>query len=232
MKTFSGNNGERLYLETAKFYSESQRDGVTVLKTETEGLENLVARHKARYGLVALFCRPWLKVLDFPCGSGYASKLLGEYGVFYEGRDYDSVTIEYANSIYRRSIFYKDRFGNLPRFILDDLRWSNLPDEAYDVIAFIEGIEHIEQKYQAGAIKALEKALKPGGVLIVSSPEAPGGKSGPSKMNKHHLWELTKYDFVPWLTYISNFNKIELITQIDKLHTGETTNCFYAVCRK
>lgn len=246
MKIFNGNSGERIYLETAKFYSSSQRDDVTVEKTDLPDMPDLIARHKARYGLVALFCRPELKVLDFPCGSGYASRLLAEYGVLYEGRDYDSVTIEYARQVYWPSFLNDNRNLN-DIFRINDLRASDLDEGTYDIIACIEGIEHIEQKHQKIAIEAFYKALKPGGVLIMSSPESalvdfhldPIDKiekeehvSGPSQTNKYHKWELTSYDLNRLIRSEFNLFNIDVITQVNKLHTGETANCFHAVCRK
>ena len=240
MKTISGNTGERLFLETAEFCSETHGEEVRIQRTDIDfdppaNMPDLIAQHKARYGLVALFCRPGLRVLDFPCGSGYASKLLNEYNILYEGRDNDLVTLEYARSVYGEGwarLDYKRRFGNRPNFILDDLRLPYLQGETYDVIACIEGIEHIEGKHQPVAISAFKEALKPDGVLVVSSPEAPGPISGPSKTNKWHKWELTMLDFRILLKEHFRYAEVELITQVNKLHTGETANCFYAVCRK
>lgn len=217
-----GKNSEgRIYLETLTFYSESQKEKVEVLKSDKFRIDDLIARHKARYGLVALFCRPDLKVLDFPCGSGYASRLLQEYDIFYEGRDNDPVTLEYAKHIYG---------SDKSQYITDDLSNSDLAGESYDIIACIEGIEHIGREYQQTAINAFKRALKPDGVFIISSPEAPNGISSISKTNKWHLWELSKAGFLDLLS--PYFSSIELITQINQLHTGEIANCFYAICRK
>ena len=51
-------------------------------------------------------------------------------------------------------------------------------DERYNTISCLEGLEHIEQKYQSPLVATFRRALKPGGTLVISSPENPTGKSG------------------------------------------------------
>ena len=63
-------------------------------------------------------------------------------------------------------------------FRVGDLCAPNLHDQSYDVIGCIEGLEHIDQQYQSPLVAALAKALKPGGTLVVSSPDNLTGKSG------------------------------------------------------
>src|SRR3989344_2731439 len=155
-----GNDLERLYFKDAQF---TMPDGacVTVRKTDIPGanMENVGARHLARYGLAAFFCRPGHNVLDFPCGSGYAAEFLKPFGIKYLGLDSDKITIEYANRVYSSSDM---------EFKVNDLCHPKLPKSRFHVIGCIEGLEHIEKKYQSPLIGGLEKALRPGGVLIVS----------------------------------------------------------------
>ena len=138
----------RLYLEDLDF---DMPDGqhVSVKKTfKPDGrlhhnMANLIARHKGRYYLLGLFCRPRMKVLDFPCGSGYAAQLLKEQGVIYEGRDFDEPTLEYARHMYG---------GPESRFNFGDLTKPELATENYDLIGCLEGVEHIHQEFQLPAI--------------------------------------------------------------------------------
>lgn len=217
----------RLYLRDLEF-TMPNGTRVVVQKTRKDdlgdlGMADLIARHKGRYSLVGLFCRPGHRVLDFPCGSGYAADILKEFGVIYEGRDLDPLTVEYASRIYGRPTA---KFGP------GDLCNPRLGNEKYGVIACIEGLEHIDKEYQGPLIGKLKEALKAGGTLIVSSPENQTGVSGPSLMNKWHKWELTKTDFL--LLLYSHFNRqdVELITHKATLHTGERTTCFYGICHK
>lgn len=220
-----GENGERLYLHNLKF---KMPDGqkVRVLKTNEPGIDmtDLIARHKSRYGLLMLYSRPGYHVLDFPCGSGYASGLLKDFGVIYYGKDVDGATIEYARRIYK---------GKNVSFEVGDLCFPNLGPERYDIIGCIEGLEHIEKRYQKSLMAALYHALKPGGALIISSPENEAGISGPSKLNPFHKWELNKNDFLALLYAHFDPKDVELITHEATLSPGLVRMaCLYGVCHK
>jgi len=220
-----GADTERLYLRDMDFVIPSTGERVVVETTDIPGIDmgDLIARHKGRYYQVGLFCRPGQQVLDFPCGSGYAAQVLAPLGVRYEGLEFDPITVEYARRMY----------GNdATRFNVGDLRQPNLEKERYDNIACIEGLEHIEMEYQDGLIAALKDALKPGGVLVVSSPENPTGSSGKSAHNKYHLGELTRADFLALLHRHFQPADVELVTYKAHLSTHVRTTCFYGICHK
>lgn len=161
-------------------------------------------------------------VLDFPCGSGYGSVVLKDLGVIYEGKEIDLPTLEYAKRVY----------GENGKFSYGDLCAPDLEDNHYDIINCIEGIEHIDQEFQAPLVKAFFKALKSGGTLVISSPEAPNGISGPSATNMWHKWEMTKKDFLELLYTSFSPDEVELVTRKWTLPSGEVTNHFYCVCHK
>lgn len=220
-----GVDTERLYLKDADFYS-STGERVIARKSviaRIGDLDDMVARHIGRYSLVGLFCRPGFRILDFPCGSGYASDFLKVFGGIYEGLDCHLPTIEYANRVY----------GDLNvSFGLGDLTNPCLRDSAYDIIGCIEGLEHIERKFQEPLIGTFYKALKSGGILVVSSPENPTGKSGPSLLNKDHLWELNRADFLGLLYKYFGQSRVEIVSHQAILDPGGLTNCLYGVCHK
>jgi 2-polyprenyl-3-methyl-5-hydroxy-6-metoxy-1,4-benzoquinol methylase len=85
-----GKKEERLYLND--FHS------MKIIKTEMPNMRELVARHRSRYHLAAFIARPGMKVLDFPCGSGYGCEIVED--VEYHGMDNDEITIEYAKYYY------------------------------------------------------------------------------------------------------------------------------------
>src|SRR3990167_7080575 len=124
IKQRGGGDLECIYFEDAEF---KMPDGtqVVVRKTKIPGIDmdNARARHLARYSLAAFFCRPGHKVLDFPCGSGYAAALLKPFGVNYTGLDIDAINIEYAQCLYG---------GPRVRFDIGDLRKPDLPPDTFD----------------------------------------------------------------------------------------------------
>ena len=180
----------------------------------------LIARHKARYLLAGFFCRPGMNVLDFPCGSGYGSEVFNDMDAWYEGMDVDEITVEYCRKMY---------CNQSNAFLVGDLTKPELVSRAYDLIACVEGLEHIGQEYQEPLIQAFHDALRPSGILVISSPEAPEG-SGPSKKNPYHLWELSRGDFVDMLDDV--FIDVQLLEYKDTLHNGEQATCLYGIARR
>ncbi|WP_306145218.1 bifunctional 2-polyprenyl-6-hydroxyphenol methylase/3-demethylubiquinol 3-O-methyltransferase UbiG [Roseibium sp. MMSF_3412] len=219
-----GSDKERLYLKDDEFVSETGTR-VVVKATDIPGVDirDTVARHMARYFQLGLFCRPDLRVLDFPCGSGYAAEVLAPLHINYNGLDFDKTTVEYARRIYGR--FRAD-------YAVGDLCNPELAPESYDVVGCIEGLEHIRLDRQDRLIAALRDALVPGGVLVVSSPEARSGVSGPSADNTYHLGELTRADFLSLLSRHFDPDDIEVVTQEATLTTGFRNTCLFGICHK
>lgn len=215
---------ERLFLKPAKFIKNNIT--VRVIPTQIDPISrmpDLIARHRGRYYFLGLFLRPKCSLLDFPCGSGYGAEILREFNIYYEGRDKCPYTIEYA----------KRNYGNKKTsFICDDLEEPNIPPKYYDVIACIEGLEHIQKTSQIKLIERFYHGLVPKGTLIITSPEPSNNKSGESKDNSYHLWELTKEDLLNLLYVFFKKDNIEIITQKDKLHNGRIATCFYVICHK
>ncbi|MCR4325891.1 MAG: class I SAM-dependent methyltransferase [Patescibacteria group bacterium] len=215
---------ERLYLRDATFALPTGEQ-VEVTRSNVVGLDmgDIFARHQGRYYQVGLFCRPGQRVLDFPCGSGYASEVLAPFHVRYEGLDIDVPTLGYAQTVY----------GNeMAKYAYGDLKNPQVETGVYDTIGCIEGLEHIEMEYQDPLIAALRAGLKPGGILVVSSPENLSGTSGQSPDNKWHVGELTKEDFVSLLRRHFPADNVELVTHSAVLSTGKLSNCFYGICHK
>lgn len=211
-----GKGNEQLFLEDLET---TMPDGTWLRVDAHVPDEPLVTRHLARYHLLASLCRSGHTVLDFPCGSGYGATLVPD-SVSYEGRDASAVCIAYATSLY----------GHRGTYLVDDLCHPNLPPRAYDVIGCIEGLEHISSEDQQRLIPALATAIQPDGLVLVSSPESTRGVSSPNPLNPYHRYELIREDFESLLA--ASFRWVEVITQIDRLHTGEVHRCFYAICRE
>ena len=212
-----GADEERLYLYDL-WFDNFFGCQAKVTRTDMANIADIIARHKARYHLPAFFCRPEMRVLDFPCGSGYAANIFDEFNVWYDGKDIDEPTLEYAKICHGRS--------NKVNFSFGDLEHPHLDGSFYDVIACIEGLEHIEKECQDRLISEFKHALKPGGVLVISSPEG----NGKNLVNLYHLWELTRGEFTNLLN--RHFNDVQQITHTDTLHNGIKATCLYGICRK
>ena len=231
MKTIKigGPTAERLFLLGDEFVSKINNTKVIIVPTNNYALyspmDKTIARHKGRYSLAGLFVRPGDKILDFPCGSGYGINVLNNISdnLDYEGRDLCPYTIEYNKRLYLPGPY---------KFFIDNMRFPKPTKIKYNVIACLEGLEHIEAKYQLNLIKYFYNHLAENGVLIISSPETISQKSGPNKKNKFHVCELTKKDFYNLLYSVFSVCKVEVVSFKEKLSDNQIHNCFYGICHK
>ena len=210
-KVLGGKNEERLYLQDDQF--DCNDDIIIVKKTDMPNMDHLIARHKGRYHIPAAFCRPRMRVLDFPCGSGYGAEIFERFGVTYYGMDVDPATIMYADLHYR---------GN---FSVNDLTNPHLKERYYDLIACIEGLEHIEERFQSRLIGEFYKALTWGGILVVTTPEKWGETTNP-----YHKHELTKEEFRRLIG--EKFKDVQILEIKDEIHNGTKANLLFGIARK
>lgn len=98
--------------------------------------------------------------LDFGCGPGTFLSLL-PMDVSAVGVDIAGAQIAYAQKHYgdRTKEFIKIESGHLP-----------FPDETFDSISCIEVIEHLDASTNAAIFSEFLRVLKPGGKLIVTTP--------------------------------------------------------------
>lgn len=142
------------------------------------------ADHLARYQFAARQVHG-LNVLDIACGAGYGSAMLAQAGAAHvDAVDLSAQAIAHARAHYRHDAV-DFQVGDIYRF-----------DTAtrYDLIVSFETIEHVDDHH--AALRNLARLLRPGGRLIVSSPNRPitsphartlDDKPG----NKYHVREFT-----------------------------------------
>ena len=153
--------------------------------TEVSG--RIAYEHLHRYAL----CRARVagkRVLDVACGAGYGTNILAEVAAEAIGADIDAGAIRRAVKKYKRD--------NL-QFVTADC--TDLPFEAgsFDVLVANEMIEHIAD--QEGFLKEAKRVLKPGGTLLVSTPNKPiYNRYKPP--NPFHVAEMTIPEFRRLLT--------------------------------
>lgn len=139
--------------------------------------------HLHRYAMAMELCRD-KKVLDIACGEGYGSKLLRTVAAVVTGVDIDAQTVENARKKYS---------GPGLDFLTGSAAAIPLPDAAYDVVVSFETIEHHDQHEEM--MQEIRRVLRPGGVLIISSPDKKYYSDVPGYKNPFHVKELYKQEF-------------------------------------
>jgi 2-polyprenyl-3-methyl-5-hydroxy-6-metoxy-1,4-benzoquinol methylase len=144
----------------------------------------VLTEHLARYWWAAeriLELESNRVVLDAPSGAGYGTAILAapRNVAITMGVDIDPAAIEYA----------RDRYGMPGRIIFGVSDLTAVRTRA-DVVVSFEGIEHVVN--QEAAAQALCAALKPGGLLFVSTPRC----GGPGAGSPFHTRELNLEEFV------------------------------------
>ena len=113
----------------------------------------------ARYQLACQYAQSKV-ILDAGCGSGYGSEELARAGA----------KKVYGVDLAADSIDYCQTHHSHPNLIFKqgDLTELDFPDNFFDLICAFETIEHIKDYRKA--IAEIYRVLKPGGILIISTP--------------------------------------------------------------
>jgi GT2 family glycosyltransferase len=140
--------------------------------------------HLHRYFLAREMARG-LRVLDIACGEGYGAELMAQVAESVLGVDVSEEAVRFAERNYRRP--------NLS-FRQGDGRAIPLPDASVDLVASFETLEHF---YEHEAFLAeIRRVLRPGGVLLLSTPDrdvySPDGRPA----NAFHVRELDQPEFM------------------------------------
>jgi SAM-dependent methyltransferase len=143
--------------------------------------------HLHRYILASKLCMG-KTVLDLACGEGYGSCLLAMLAKKVIGMDIDKTTIMRAAEKYE--------FPNLS-FMYGDC--TSIPQDAhqFDLVVSFETLEHHDQHEKM--LEEITRVLKPGGMLIISTPDKDEYSIKPNKKNPFHVKELTKPEFLTLL---------------------------------
>ncbi len=100
------------------------------------------------------------RVLEVGPGSGIYLRLLAELAETVVASDIEAAFLERARAI-------AAEVPNL-EVVLDDMVRSQFADETFDLVLCSEVIEHIADP--AGALASIRRILRPGGVLLLSTP--------------------------------------------------------------
>jgi len=134
--------------------------------------------HLHRYALSLQFVSG-KSVLDIASGEGYGAALLATRASFVTGVDIDPAAVLSARQTYRNP--------NLS-FAAGACDAIPLPDASVDAITSFETIEHHDKHEEM--LREFKRVLKPGGVLIISSPNKLTYSDEPGYHNPFHVKEL------------------------------------------
>ncbi len=120
------------------------------------------------------------RVLDVACGEGYGSATLAEHALSVDGVDISPQAVEHAKKTYAQRT-------NL-NFHCADCTALPFENAAFDVVVSFETIEHITQ--QEAFLQEVHRVLKPGGCLLISSPNKAEYSDAQGFNNEYHVKEL------------------------------------------
>jgi GT2 family glycosyltransferase/ubiquinone/menaquinone biosynthesis C-methylase UbiE/glycosyltransferase involved in cell wall biosynthesis len=139
--------------------------------------------HYHRYLLAREHCRN-LDVLDCASGEGYGAALLAQVARSVVGVEIDHESVEAARAEFPHP--------NLS-FQQGDARALPLPDASVDVAVSFETLEHLFEQEQF--LSELRRVLRPGGLLVISTPDRDIYSPFGAPPNPFHRLELTRSEF-------------------------------------
>ena len=123
-------------------------------------------------------------VLDVASGEGYGSELLARRAASVVGVDIDADAISHAAQRYGRSnlSFLEGSAAELP-----------IDDDSFDVIISFETIEHHDRHVEM--MREFKRVLRPGGLVVISSPDRVEYSERTGSHNEFHVKELDEAEF-------------------------------------
>ena len=124
------------------------------------------------------------RVLDAACGEGYGSALLADFAASVVGVDVSSDAIEHAQDRYQAEGL---------EFRQADCLALPFGDDEFECIASFETLEHLEEQEQL--LSEFRRVLKPGGFLLISTPDKAIYTDKLGNNNEFHPKELYRDEF-------------------------------------
>ncbi len=119
------------------------------------------------------------RVLDIACGEGFGAEMLATPASLVWGVDIDRFAVTHASQTCPRD--------NL-RFLVGACSAIPLPDASVDVVVSFETIEHHDE--HEAMMQEIRRVLRPGGALVISSPDRRVYSDERGFHNKFHFREL------------------------------------------
>jgi ubiquinone/menaquinone biosynthesis C-methylase UbiE len=148
---------------------------------ETEG--NVELEHLHRYLQASEFVAG-LTVLDIASGEGYGSFLLSDTAAQVIGVDISNEAVAHAQKKYHKP--------NL-EFKTGSCSAIPLPDASVDAVVSFETLEHHDE--HDTMMEQIKRVLRPGGIVLISSPDKHNYSVVPDYKNEFHVKELFEEEF-------------------------------------
>ncbi len=171
-----------------------------------ECLREIRYEHLHRYVFAAGLVEG-LDVLDAACGEGYGSAILARQAASVTAVDISPGTIAHAQERYPAS--------NID-FQAADCTQLPFADDRFDCIVSFETLEHLES--QDALIAGFRRVLRPGGFLLISTPDKAVYTDKMGNRNEFHVSELYRDEFEALLR--RHFSAIRLAGQKLGFHSA------------
>jgi len=139
--------------------------------------------HLHRYFVARDLCRG-RDVLDVACGEGYGSALLAQVARSVTGLDYDGPAVSHARQAFAADALF---------FAQGDATRLPFKDASFDAVVSFETIEHFAA--HDAFLAEIRRVLRPGGLLVASSPDRDFYSGPGSQPNPFHVRELNRAEF-------------------------------------
>jgi len=157
----------------------------------------LWGEHRSRYRFAAQFVAGQ-RVLDVACGSGFGLRMLLAAGARTIGVDYDAQTLRHIKNDQPTATLVTSDATRLP-----------LQDCSIDQVVSFETIEHVPDA--PALVRELRRVLRPGGRLILSTPNRAFGPLERHTANRFHVREFTADELRALLA--GSFSRVQLFGQ-------------------
>jgi len=148
--------------------------------------KEIVKEHLDRYEFAKNYLKPNFVVLDAACGTGYGSEILAGSVKKVIGLEISKHALDWANKHYQKpNIEFREVDINKP---------LDLPNNYFDAVVSFETLEHVVN--QENMLSEFKRVLKPKGLLIISTPDREIITDKAGTINKFHIKELSKKEFL------------------------------------
>lgn len=142
-------------------------------------------------------------VLDVATGAGYGGQILAERAKMVCGLEIDPEAVALA----------KERYGDANLFFIrGSVNSLPFPAGTFDLLVSFETIEHLSEETQKAFLQEIKRVLKPGGLLVMSTPDRLIYSDLPDYHNEYHLKEFYRNEYSAFLG--SYFRQVKIWEQV------------------